>query len=477
MGLENISHFVVLMLENRSFDHIFGLRPGVNGIVDKTKKSKFSNPNPKGGNIAATGDAAFAIPTKNGLGPFHNVVDVNEQLFGMKSPGPRATPTMKGFVQSYSEALNNDTRGNFTTDDLAVVMKSFNLGALPTVTALADNFVLCDAWFSEVPGPTHPNRLYMHAGTSQGFAHNVFQRPFDCVTIYELLQRNQKTWATYDLDLNEVKHFTRIANQTENFRHFSPNFQQDVETGKLPNYSFVIPRFSSTHHTESNDEHAPHDIRWGEHLIADVYEALRANDALWNNSVLIVTYDEHGGFFDHVAPPKAPRPDNFVSPRPDDNFRGHAPPTFAFDRLGLRVPTLIASPWVGEGVVVHDQLQHTSILRTVREQFNINQALSKREASAPSLATIFDQKELRDKTPMKLARPQLSTLPSPEHHANPGNQWPDDLQREMLAGAIRATRPSHPEDDETPPDIPTTQVGVSELAHRRWSTHRKWLKG
>jgi phospholipase C len=400
---------------------------------------------------------------------------VNEQLFGAKTPAQGAVPAMNGFVRNYDEALNHDTGGNFSKTDLAVVMQSFNNDALPTMTALADNFVLCDAWFSEVPGPTHPNRLYMHAGTSQGFAHNVFQRPFDCATIYELLQRNARTWATYDFDLNEVKHFTRIADQIENFRHFSPTFGQDVETGKLPDYSFVIPRFSSTHHTESNDEHAPHDIRWGEHLIADVYETLRANEAVWANSVLVVTYDEHGGFFDHVAPPKAPNPDGLVSPRPDDNFHGQTPPVFAFDRLGVRVPTLIASPWVSKGRVVHDQLQHTSVLRTVRERFGIDQALSKREAAAASLAPILDQKKARQDTPLKLPRPNLPRLPPPDHHANPGNQWPDDLQREMLAGAIRATRPSHPEDDESPPEIPTTQVGVSALSHRRWSTHHKWL--
>src|SRR4051794_16719355 len=164
MGIEQIDHFVVLMLENRSFDHTFGLRPGVNGILDAHHHSKFSN-----GGIAASGGAPFAIPTKHGLGPFHNVTDVNEQLFGTKNPAAGAHPTMDGFVANYREALQHDTRGSFTQADLAVVMRSFDNGALPAITALADNFVLCDAWFCEVPGSTHPNRLYMHAGTSQGF--------------------------------------------------------------------------------------------------------------------------------------------------------------------------------------------------------------------------------------------------------------------------------------------------------------------
>src|ERR1700730_9604038 len=140
MGLENINHFVVLMLENRSFDHMFGLRSGVDGILDKNGMSKFSNPDPAGGKVAAAGGAPFAIPTKHGLGPFHNLLDVNQQLFGNQTPGRRATPTMSGFVANYRTALAHDTSNNFTAADLAVVMQSFDRGALPTATALADNF-------------------------------------------------------------------------------------------------------------------------------------------------------------------------------------------------------------------------------------------------------------------------------------------------------------------------------------------------
>jgi phospholipase C len=474
MSLGQIEHFVVLMLENRSFDHIFGLRPGVNGILDAHGKPRFSNPNAKGAKVSASGGAPFAIPTKHGKGPFHNVTDVNLQLFGDRTPKANAVPTMAGFVVSYAEALGHDTVGHFTDADAAVVMHSFDVGALPTISALADHFLLCDAWFSEVPGPTHPNRLYMHAGTSAGFAHNVFSRPFDLLSIYELLERNGNTWAVYDIDLNDVKlHFTRIAGQLENFRRFSPTFAQDVETGKLPNYSFIMPRFNGTPHAGPNDEHPPHDIRWGEHMIADVYETLRANEAVWNKSALIVTYDEHGGFFDHVAPPKAVNPDGIDSPRPDDNFHS-APPAFKFDRLGVRVPALIASPWVGQGVVVHERLQHTSVLRTVRERFGIAQPLSKREAAARSFGSLIDQGQPRP-TPLRLPRPAVPTLAPPTHHANPGNQWPDDLQVEMLAGMLHATRPSHPEDDEAPPAIPHTQAGITELAHRRWSRHRRWV--
>lgn len=474
MSLDKIDHFVVLMLENRSFDHVFGLRPGVEGVAGK----QLSNLDHDGNPVPAQGHAPYAIPTKHGLGPFHNLVDVNTQLFG-KHAVPvtgTGTPEMQGFVKSYIEALTSDTRGNFTAQDVAIVMQSFDAGALPAITELADNFVLCDHWFSEVPGPTHPNRLYMHAATSAGFVHNVFKRPFDLLTIYELLARHEKTWAVYDFDLDEVKFFTRIADNVDNFRSFNPRFSQDVETGQLPNYSFIMPRYNSTHHAPSSDQHPPHDVRWGDQLVADVYDALRSNDAVWNKSALIVTYDEHGGFYDHVPPPETVSPDGIDSPRPDDNFHNQPPPPFKFNRLGVRVPCVIASPWVGKKVVAQDQFQHTSILRTVRERFGIKQALTQRDAKAASLKAIFDQKQARTDTPRRLTRPTLPALPAPEHHANPGNQFPEELHRQMTEGVFRATRPSHPEDDASPPVIPSTQMQLAQVVHRRWSRHHAWLK-
>lgn len=480
-----IEHFVVLMLENRSFDHIFGMRAGVEGILDKHGHPRYSNKDEGGRVVHATGGAPFAIPTKHGKGPFHNVTDVNLQLFGTKTPGNSARATCGGFVASYREALASDTGGQFTNDDVDVVMKSFDNGSLPAITALADNFVLCDRWFSEVPGPTHPNRLYVHAGTSQGFAHNVFRRPFDFPSIYELLQRHRHTWAVYDVDDNDVfPHFTRLENDVANFRKYRPGFAKDVETsGHLPNYSFILPQFLSTHSTVANDQHPPRDVRWGEQLIADVYDVLRGNPDVWNKCALVVTYDEHGGFFDHVVPPTAANPkgasainpDGIDSPRPDDSFPGPKP-IFAFDRLGLRVPALIVSPWVGKGIVHKEPLQHTSILRTVRDRFNIPESLSQREAAAPSFAAVFDQQTARTDAPSKLPRPaEMPVLTPADHHANPGNQWPTSFQRELIDGTIHATRLSHPDSDPAP-RTPNTEAELSLLTQRRRTQHRRWLR-
>jgi phospholipase C len=192
---------------------------------------------------------------------------------------------------------------------------------------------------------------------------------------------------------------------------------------------------------------------------------LRVNDAVRKKSALFVTYDEHPGFFDHVEPP-----------RPDDNFHNTTPPAFKFDRLGVRVPCLIVSPWVPKGKVVSDQLQHTSILRTVLERFEIKALLSAREQNATSLAAIFNAAAARNDAPLTLPRPLgIAPLAPPDHHANPGNQWADELQRQMLEGTLQMTRPSHPEDDDVPPQIPTVQADVSQMAHRRWSRHEKWI--
>src|SRR5262249_9658000 len=147
-------------------------------------------------------------PTKHALGPLHNVFDVNLQLFGSHDdPSPGKKPSMDGFVASYLEGFKLDVHRDPTPAELKLVMQCFANGELPSITDLPVAFVLSDHCFCEVPGPTHPNRLYVHAGTSAGFAHNVFKRDFNLLTIYELLQKNKQTWATYHTDDNEVLKF------------------------------------------------------------------------------------------------------------------------------------------------------------------------------------------------------------------------------------------------------------------------------
>jgi phospholipase C len=147
---------------------------------------------------------------------------------------------------------------------------------VPALSTLATNFVLCDEWFAEVPGPTMPSRLYIHAATSVGWARNDWSVPLDSVTIYEQLQRNQRTWAVYFSDQNEVAQYNRINTQRANFKLYESAFAADASAGKLANYCFIIPRFAGcAADGPVTSMHPPQDVRPGDQLIADVYAAVR----------------------------------------------------------------------------------------------------------------------------------------------------------------------------------------------------------
>ncbi len=179
-------------------------------------------------------------------------------------------------------------------------MQTFTSGQLPALTALATNFVLCDQWYAEVPGPTMPNRLYMHAATSAGWARNDWGLALKSVTLYEQLANAGRSWAVYYSDQNEVAQYSRINTQRANFKLYESAFAADAAAGRLPAYSFVIPRFAaSAQDGPVTSMHAPQDVRPGDQLVAEMYAALRAGPQ-WGESLLIVTFDEHGGYFDHM---------------------------------------------------------------------------------------------------------------------------------------------------------------------------------
>src|SRR5580658_1508136 len=200
-GLPPIDCVVVLMLENRSFDHLFGSWPGASGLA----QGPFSNrPNPlappsAAGNAAIAAGQPALFSVAQGQGPSHSLDGTNVQLFATKvvASGTTLNPVDdRGFVQSYKSELAVDGVGGAGVD-LTPVMQTFKPGQLPGLTALAQNFVLCDQWYAEVPGPTMPNRLYMHAATSAGWARNDWSLALDGVTIYEQLQDNHCSWSVY----------------------------------------------------------------------------------------------------------------------------------------------------------------------------------------------------------------------------------------------------------------------------------------
>lgn len=444
MADARIEHFVVLMLENRSFDHIFGYRKGVNGLkgtefnlLDPSKPQGATNPQVKVSNAEP-----FAILA--GEGPSHSFNAVTTQIYGAPKIPDTVTKTNLGFVKSYRESLNQDHVSNPTSDQIKVVMEAFAPGTLPALEALADHFCLCDRWFCEVPGPTMPNRMFIHMGSSGGYVHNVWQHKFTDQTIYGLLDAGGKTWATYEFDQNEVRQFSSLQDKTDCFKSFETDFLNDATAGTLPNYSFIIPRFFAKS-GPVNSMHGPYDARPADQLVADVYNALRANVDTWNKTVLIVTMDEHGGFYDHVTPPALPAAslDDFSSPPPGD-FQSWVP-KFNFDRLGLRVPTLIVSPWVSAGVVDSTEYRHTSVLATVIKMFALTGGLTNRVKTASTFETLFSEAVPRTDTPETIE--SGVHIPTPRTFASGttsdhGDFGLDSMQHEMVQGVDALTLPA-----------------------------------
>lgn len=434
MPVENV---IVLMLENRSFDHIFGYRGGVNGLTGTETNPLNPTQPPSTTNPVFKVSNAEPYSISAGEGPSHSLNAVTTQLYGTPAtPAPGTHPTMNGFVASYRDSLQHDHVGHPTTEQLRVVMEAFAPGTLPALEALADNFVLCDNWFCEVPGPTMPNRMFMHMASSGGYVHNVWDHIFDEPTIYNRLLAADKSWASYFFDQNEIKQFSQVNTQAANFRDFETQFAQDLQNGSFPTYSFIVPRFFAKS-GPVNSMHGPFDARPADQLVAEVYNALRSSP-VWDTSLLVVTFDEHGGFYDHVEPPYQgiPNPDGINSPPPGDDESWV--PHFAFDRLGPRVPTLLVSPYVAKGLVCSDRLQHTSVLATLHDLFG-TQPLTERDASAASFAHLL-QPQGRGDTPLQIHSVGQIHSPTPFGsgvETDRGSFGLDSMQRELVQGAHR----------------------------------------
>jgi phospholipase C len=340
--MARINHFIVLMQENRSFDHLCGFFPSSRGqkvenilaleslrvnLLDPAKPKSARNPA-----FEVSQPAPFAVDNKDG--PSHSFNAVNVQLTNDKR-GPSASSPIEnsGFARNYADELKPHL-GVVDHEHVQQVMQCFPPEQLPTLNQLAREFCLCDHWHCEVPGPTMPNRMFVHAATSEGYVHNDFKRPFTSKTVYELFEEKGLTWSAYFSDLVDLFQFEKLKRTPDHFRRFD-NWADDAAAGKLPNYTFLFPRFMNGDSKNggelfANSQHAPEDVRFGDHLIADVYEPLAANPKLFRESVLVITYDEHGGFYDHIKPGPAPNPDGQNSPNPDDHGK-FKPPFFAFE--------------------------------------------------------------------------------------------------------------------------------------------------
>lgn len=252
------------------------------------------------------------------------------------------------------------------------IMYYFKQSNLPVLTTLALEFAVFNRWFASIPGPTICNRAFAHYGTSFG---RVDMNPFDVIepikSIYTRLINANPTHSSkvyyYDTASSSMEVPNLLQNQPEVFGTYQ-QFLSDCDHNMLPDYSFVEPNYSD-HDSDSgeevaNDQHPDHDVQAGELLIAEVYSHIKQNPQTWASTALLIVYDEHGGIFDHVAPP-ACKPDRFPSSQIDP---GTGQP-FMFDRLGVRVPAVLVSPWIAKGTVVDRTFDHASIPATVSKFF------------------------------------------------------------------------------------------------------------
>jgi phospholipase C len=416
-------HIVVLMLENRSFDHLFGylgvgegLPAGgaVNSYTVSGDKTPTEFRSRKGGDFTAVGD-----------GPSHSLKATNEQLFGTGTPSPAeqsATPPLSGFVKAFAGTLLHDLNRAPTASELQQVMNVFDPVQLPVLSTLAKNFVLCDRWFADVPGPTMPNRAFVHAATSQGYTDNAGWHPeFTCKTLYDRINASNKyTWRTYVHDQDDIIELYHLQGDTDNHRPFS-TYQSDVAGDRLATYNFIVPAFMGKHF-EVNSMHAPADVRPAEKLVADVYTALKQNEDVWKKTLLIVVFDEHGGYYDHVPPPATVPPDK-IPGRTDKSWLV----PFDFKRLGLRVPAILISPWF-KAAVDSTEYSHSTIPGTVIEAFELPGGfLTARDKNAKKLTPYLvddGKKKWRTNVPDVVVPVQPMPL--------------DAMQRELVAGAAFA---------------------------------------
>jgi phospholipase C len=257
---------------------------------------------------------------------------------------------MNGFVKSYEQQAG--------VAQGAAVMSCFKPERLPTLATLVREYAACDQWFSSVPGPTLPNRAFAHFGTSFGrldMSPDFFRAQ---PSIYQRLKRAGRTGKIYYYaKWSGTQGMTFLLADQRDFFGLFGDFKKACRNNELPAYSFVEPAYSDNGGELATDQHPDHNVLQGDNFIRQVYQAIRSNDDCWKSTMLVVVWDEHGGLFDHEIPPAV---------LPDD-FSSTAPP-FAFDRLGVRVPAVIVSPYI-DAQVDHSVYEHASIPATVTEQF------------------------------------------------------------------------------------------------------------
>jgi phospholipase C len=332
-NLQKINNIVVLMMENRSFDHMLGYlrleenRSDVDGLTPGMSNSDGKNNYP----IHHLEHTAL----RSSQDPCHSGQCVAEQVANSNG----------GFVKNYIRTHPGDSERD-------LVMGYYNKKELLTYDYLAAEFAICDQWFSSVPGATWPNRLYAAAGRANGSKDNKTIPIYNLPAFVRYLDARKVIWGWYTDNFfgSTLNLIDRKYRSLSNYN--LDDFYRQAAEGNLPSVCWIDPIFVTTAGAfAANDDHPPADIRRGQEFVLNIYHALASNPEQWRKTVLVIVYDEHGGFYDHVTPPAAE----------DDNP--------SFRSYGVRVPAVLVSPWVAQGAVVSTLFDHTSIIKTILLRF------------------------------------------------------------------------------------------------------------
>ena len=426
-----ITNVFVVMLENHSFDNVFG-QSGIAGITHATSADTNSY---NGSSYAVGSPAPLSMPTD----PGHEFADTLEQLCGpgaTYAPGGSYPPiTNAGFVANYATTTDEET-GLPKPGEIGEVMLGFDTPSqMPVMYQLATEFAICDHWFCSLPGPTFPNRFFLHGASSAGLDHSpptseivkwetVDGFSYPKGSIYDALSAAGVGWRLYIDDTDAYSDdpqngsmFGGLAQVSciAGIHHAEINslthFASDLQGPYSSQYTFIEPNYgdvTGNTYVGGSSQHPMDDVYGGEGLLKAVYEAIRSSP-LWNTSLLIVTYDEHGGFYDSVAPPPAPAP-NDGSPS-TLNWTG-----FTFEQYGIRVPTVLVSPLIKPGTVDSTVYDHSSVPKTLEQLFGFG-SLTDRDAAASSVLGVLSEDAPRDDAPTALtdrAPAVASEKPTPE---------------------------------------------------------------
>jgi phospholipase C len=411
-----ITTFVYMMMENRTYDAVLGAR-ALQGLPGDGLRPGLSNPALDGRQVAP-----FAASVDRGT-DVATVCDIDPPHAWNPSHNSFNNGAMNGFLREHQMRY-----GGMAT--AVEPMKYLTREHMPITWALADAYTSCDRWFASVMGPTLPNRAYWHTGTSFGLDNNgAVLNAFASVpvpTIYNRLVERGVDWAYYFGNIAVAALLSQPGpyqldvgpnDGTGNVRRFGDarygagQFFKDAATGTLPPVVYIDPAFGV------NDDHPPAHPILGQELVAAVYTAL-ATSPQWNNILLVITYDEHGGYFDHVAPPKT---------TDDTRARFGAE---GFDQLGFRVPALVVGPYVKQSYVSSVQYDHTSALKNLQNAFDLAPLTARVDAANDLIDCIDLDRLARGEPAPPIALPALDALEWPIEHATcrrDGSSFPPEL--------------------------------------------------